>query len=54
MKYGICGEHGVHPDAIYFCHQIKLNYTSCSPPRVPITRLAAAHAKLKEKEYRFM
>jgi pyruvate,orthophosphate dikinase len=51
MKFGICGEHGGHPDAIRFCHHIKLNYTSCSPPRVPIARLAAAHAKLKEKEY---
>ncbi|MBN2122699.1 MAG: pyruvate, phosphate dikinase, partial [Deltaproteobacteria bacterium] len=51
MKIGICGEHGGHPDAIMFCHHIKLSYVSCSPPRVPIARLAAAQAKLKEKEY---
>jgi pyruvate,orthophosphate dikinase len=54
MKFGICGEHGGHPDAIRFCHHIDMNYVSCSPPRVPIARLAAAHAKLKEKEYVFI
>lgn len=51
MKVGICGEQGGHPDAIRFCHHIKVSYVSCSPPRVPIARLAAAHAKLKETEY---
>ncbi len=51
MKIGICGEQGGHPDAIHFCHHIKMSYVSCSPPRVPIARLAAAHAKLKETEY---
>jgi pyruvate,orthophosphate dikinase len=51
MKVGICGEQGGHPDAIRFCHFIHLTYVSCSPLRVPIARLAAAHAKLKEKEY---
>ena len=51
MKMGICGEQGGHPDAIRFCHHIKMSYVSCSPPRVPIARLAAAHAKLREKEY---
>jgi pyruvate,orthophosphate dikinase len=51
MKIGICGEHGGHPDAIQFCHHIKMSYVSCSPPRVPIARLAAAHAKLREKDY---
>ena len=51
MKIGICGEHGGHPDAIHFCHHIKLTYVSCSPLRVPIARLAAAQAKLLEKEY---
>ncbi|MCP4666898.1 MAG: pyruvate, phosphate dikinase, partial [Deltaproteobacteria bacterium] len=51
MKVGICGEQGGHPDAIRFCHFIHLTYVSCSPPRVPIARLAAAHAKLKESEY---
>jgi pyruvate,orthophosphate dikinase len=50
MKIGICGEQGGHPDAIAFCHQVQLSYVSCSPPRVPIARLAAAHAKLKEKQ----
>ncbi|HZW24024.1 MAG TPA: putative PEP-binding protein, partial [Gallionella sp.] len=48
MKIGICGEHGGHPASIMFCHQIGLSYVSCSAPRVPIARLAAAHAKLKE------
>ena len=51
MKVGICGEQGGHPDAIRFCHYINLTYVSCSPPRVPIARLAAAHAKLKEANY---
>jgi len=51
IKVGICGEHGGHPDAIRFCHHIKLTYVSCSPLRVPIARLAAAHAKLKEADY---
>ena len=51
MKIGICGEQGGHPDAIRFCHHIKMSYVSCSSPRVPIARLAAAHAKLKEKAY---
>jgi pyruvate,orthophosphate dikinase len=51
MKIGICGEHGGHPEAIQFCHHIKMSYVSCSPPRVPIARLAAAHAKLREKDY---
>jgi pyruvate,orthophosphate dikinase len=51
MKIGICGEQGGHPDAIHFCHHVGLTYVSCSPPRVPIARLAAAHAKLKEKDY---
>ncbi|MBW1680359.1 MAG: pyruvate, phosphate dikinase [Deltaproteobacteria bacterium] len=53
MKVGICGEQGGHPDAIMFCHHINIDYVSCSPPRVPIARLAAAQAKLKEKEYTF-
>jgi pyruvate,orthophosphate dikinase len=51
LKVGICGEQGGRPDAIRFCHHIKLSYVSCSPPRVPIARLAAAQAKLLEKEY---
>jgi pyruvate, orthophosphate dikinase len=51
LKVGICGEQGGHPESIRFCHHINMTYVSCSPPRVPIARLAAAHAKLKEKEY---
>ncbi|NLV27681.1 MAG: pyruvate, phosphate dikinase [Methanomicrobiales archaeon] len=46
MKVGICGEHGGHPASIDFCHQIGLTYVSCSGPRVPIARLAAAHAAI--------
>jgi pyruvate,orthophosphate dikinase len=48
MKLGICGEHGGDPASVIFCHQIGLDYVSCSPFRVPIARLAAAHAALKE------
>jgi pyruvate,orthophosphate dikinase len=48
MKVGICGEHGGHPASIRFCHQIGLSYVSCSAPRVPIARLAAAHAAILE------
>jgi pyruvate, orthophosphate dikinase len=51
LKIGICGEHGGHPASIRFCHSIGLNYVSCSGPRVPIARLAAAQAKLLEKQY---
>ncbi|NWG10127.1 MAG: pyruvate, phosphate dikinase, partial [Nitrososphaerales archaeon] len=47
LKVGICGEHGGDPASIEFCHEIGLNYVSCSPFRVPIARLAAAQAKLK-------
>jgi len=49
LKLGICGEHGGDPKSIEFCHKIGLHYVSCSPYRVPIAKLAAAHAKLKEK-----
>ena len=48
LKVGICGEHGGHPASIMFCHSIGLTYVSCSGPRVPIARLAAAHASLLE------
>lgn len=51
IKIGICGEQAGHPEAIKFCNHIKLSYISCSPPRVPIARLAVAQAKLKESEY---
>jgi len=46
MKVGICGEHGGHPDSVRFCHTVGLSYVSCSGPRVPVARLAAAHAAM--------
>ncbi len=46
LSVGICGEHGGHPQSIHFCNSIGLNYVSCSAPRVPVARLAAAHAEL--------
>lgn len=46
-EIGICGEHGGDPESVEFCHELQLNYVSCSPYRVPIARLAAAHAALK-------
>nr|MBN2277491.1 pyruvate, phosphate dikinase [candidate division Zixibacteria bacterium] len=50
LKIGICGEHGGDPSSIEFCHRTGLNYVSCSPFRVPIARLAAAQATIKEKQ----
>ena len=47
LKVGICGEHGGEPDSIDFCHRVGMNYVSCSPFRVPIARLAAAQAAVK-------
>jgi pyruvate,orthophosphate dikinase len=47
IKLGICGEHGGDPASVHFCHEIGLNYVSCSPPRVPVARLAAAQIALK-------
>jgi pyruvate,orthophosphate dikinase len=49
IKLGICGEHGGDPSSVIFCHKVGLDYVSCSPFRVPIARLAAAHAVLDEK-----
>jgi len=49
LKLGICGEHAGDPSSIDFCHRLGLNYVSCSPPRVPIARLAAAQAKLRNR-----
>jgi len=46
LKCGICGEHGGDPKSVHFCHKVGLNYVSCSPYRVPIARLAAAHAAI--------
>ena len=48
LKCGICGEHGGEPSSVEFCHRVGLNYVSCSPFRVPIARLAAAQAALKD------
>jgi pyruvate,orthophosphate dikinase len=48
IKLGICGEHGGDPSTIEFCHNVGLNYVSCSPFRVPIARLAAAQARVNE------
>jgi pyruvate,orthophosphate dikinase len=47
LKIGICGEHGGEPSSIRFCHSLKLDYVSCSGPRVPVARLAAALANLE-------
>lgn len=52
LKVGICGEQGGHPESIRFCNYLGLSYVSCSAPRVPIARLAAAQAKLTEEDYR--
>jgi pyruvate, orthophosphate dikinase len=48
LKLGICGEHGGEPESVAFCHRLGLDYVSCSPYRVPLARLAAAQAALKE------
>lgn len=50
LECGICGEHGGDPDSIALCHKLKLDYVSCSPYRVPVARLAAAHAALRENK----
>ncbi len=47
FKVGICGEHGGDPKSIHFCHDVGMDYVSCSPFRVPIARLSAAQAMLK-------
>ncbi len=48
LKVGICGEHGGEPASVEFCHQVGMSYVSCSPFSIPIARLAAAHARIKE------
>ena len=48
LHLGICGEHGGDPSSVEFCHRVGLDYVSCSPFRVPIARLAAAQAAIKE------
>ena len=50
LEIGICGEHGGDPKSVKFCHRVGMNYVSCSPYRVPIARLAAAHAVLEEED----
>jgi pyruvate,orthophosphate dikinase len=50
LKVGICGEHGGEPSSVEFCHRLGLDYVSCSPYRVPIARLAAAQAALKDSK----
>ncbi|HDJ34209.1 MAG TPA: pyruvate, phosphate dikinase [Bacteroidetes bacterium] len=50
LKVGICGEHGGEPSSVEFCHRVGMNYVSCSPYRVPIARLAAAQAAIKESK----
>jgi pyruvate,orthophosphate dikinase len=49
LKVGICGEHGGEPSSVEFCHQVRMTYVSCSPPLIPIARLAAAQARLRER-----
>jgi pyruvate,orthophosphate dikinase len=49
LKIGICGEHGGDPDSVRFCHGLRMDYVSCSPFRVPVARLAAAHAALEDR-----
>jgi pyruvate,orthophosphate dikinase len=48
LKVGICGEHGGEPSSVEFCHGVGMNYVSCSPYRVPIARVAAAQASIKD------
>ena len=50
LKVGICGEHGGDATSVEFCHTVGMDYVSCSPFRVPIARLAAAQAVVKEKK----
>ncbi len=50
LEIGICGEHGGDPESIKFCHELGLNYVSCSPFRIPVARIAAAHAALRAGE----
>ena len=51
IKLGICGEHGGNPKTVEFCHKVGLSYVSCSPFRVPLARLAAAHAAIAESRH---
>jgi pyruvate,orthophosphate dikinase len=51
LVIGICGEHGGHPESIGLCHDVGLDYVSCSAPRVPVARLAAAQATLRQRDF---
>jgi pyruvate, orthophosphate dikinase len=51
LEVGVCGEHGGDPDSIRLCHEIGLDYVSCSPYRIPIARLSAAHAALRASRH---
>jgi pyruvate,orthophosphate dikinase len=48
LKVGICGEHGGEPSSVEFCHRVRMTYVSCSPYMLPVARLAAAQARIKE------
>jgi pyruvate,orthophosphate dikinase len=50
IEIGICGEHGGDPESVKFCHRVGMDYVSCSPYRVPVARLAAAHAVIEEEK----
>jgi pyruvate,orthophosphate dikinase len=50
LKIGICGEHGGEPSSVEFCHRVGMTYVSCSPFMIPIARLAAAQARIRERE----
>ena len=50
LKVGICGEHGGEPSSVEFCHRVGMTYVSCSPFMIPIARLAAAQARIRERE----
>ncbi len=50
LHIGVCGEHGGDPSSVEFCHKLGLDYVSCSPFRVPIARLAAAQAAIKDEK----
>ena len=50
LKIGICGEHGGEPSSVEFCHEVGMTYVSCSPFMIPIARLSAAQARIKERQ----
>jgi len=50
LKVGICGEHGGEPSSVEFCHRVGMTYVSCSPFMIPVARLAAAQARIREEQ----